>query len=107
LLESTLVIAMGEFGRTPRLNRESGRDHWPFCYSIVLAGGGVRGGTIFGASDKLGAYPDSDPVTPGDLAATIFWRFGLDPGAEIRDTSRRPYRLAEGRPLTALFGGHV
>jgi hypothetical protein len=103
LLDSTLVIAMGEFGRTPKLNRDGGRDHWPNCYSAVLAGGGVRGGTAYGTSDKLGAYPDADPVTPGDLAATLFWRFGLDPESEIQDLTGRPYRLAEGKPIRALF----
>ena len=61
LLEETLVIAMGEFGRTPKINGNAGRDHWPNCYSIVLAGGGVRGGITYGSSDKMGAYPDSDP----------------------------------------------
>ena len=105
LLDSTLVIAMGEFGRTPRINGTKGRDHWPFCYSAVLAGGGVRGGAVYGASDKLGAYPDLDGVTPGDLAATLFWRFGLDPAAEVRDLDGRPYRLAEGRPILELFEG--
>ncbi|HEX4609870.1 MAG TPA: DUF1501 domain-containing protein, partial [Urbifossiella sp.] len=81
LLDSTLVVAMGEFGRTPRINREGGRDHWPDCYTVVLAGGGVTGGAVYGASDRIGAYPAADPVTPGDLAATIYWRFGLDPAA--------------------------
>jgi hypothetical protein len=104
LLDSTLVIAMGEFGRTPKINKDAGRDHWPYCFSVLLAGGGVRGGTIFGASDKLGAYPDLDPVTPADLAATLFWRFGLDPRTEILDLTRRPYRLAEGDPIHRLFG---
>jgi hypothetical protein len=104
LLDSTLVVAMGEFGRTPRINATAGRDHWPFCFSAVLAGGGVRGGMIHGASDKLGAYPDLDAVTPADLAATIFWRFGLDPSSEINDLTGRPYRLADGRPICGLFG---
>jgi uncharacterized protein (DUF1501 family) len=103
LLETTLVVGLGEFGRTPRVNPGGGRDHWPDCFSIVLAGGGVHGGAIHGASDKLGAYPDADPVTPGDLAATLFWRFGLDPATDIRDLTGRPYRLAEGRPITRLF----
>jgi uncharacterized protein (DUF1501 family) len=94
---------MGEFGRTPKINKSGGRDHWPDCYSIVLAGGGVSGGTVYGTSDKIGGYPASDPVTPGDLAATIFWRLGLDPAAEIRDLTGRPYRLAEGEPLRKLF----
>jgi hypothetical protein len=105
LLGSTLVIAMGEFGRTPTINPQAGRDHWPHCYSAVLAGGGVRGGTVYGASDKLGAYPDLDGVSPADLAATLFWRFGLDPSTEIRDLGGRPFRLADGSPLRALFEG--
>ncbi len=103
LLDSTLVVAMGEFGRTPKINVSAGRDHWPDCYSAVLAGGGVSGGAVHGASDRIGAYPALDPVTPGDLAATIFWRFGVDPAAEIRDQTARPFRLAEGCPLTRLF----
>ena len=105
LLDSTLVIALGEFGRTPKINGQAGRDHWPFCYSAVLAGGGVRGGTVYGASDKIGAYPDRDGVSPGDLAATLLWRFGLEPTTEVLDLSGRPYRLAEGQPLRALFAG--
>src|SRR5207249_9724100 len=68
LLESTLVVALGEFGRTPQINKSAGRDHWPDCFSVVLAGGGVKGGTVYGASDRIGAYPATDPVTSGDLA---------------------------------------
>jgi uncharacterized protein (DUF1501 family) len=104
LLESTLVVALAEFGRTPQINKSAGRDHWPDCYSMVLAGGGVHGGQIYGASDRIGAYPALDPVTPGDLAATLFWRFGMGPRAEIRDLTGRPYSLAEGEPLHKLFG---
>jgi Protein of unknown function (DUF1501) len=104
LLESTLVVAMGEFGRTPKINPSAGRDHWPDCYTAVLAGGGVRGGAVHGASDKIAAFPKSDPVTPGDVAATIFWRFGIDPRTEVRDQTGRPFRLAEGLPLARLFG---
>ena len=104
LLDETLVIAMGEFGRTPKINASAGRDHWPNCYSVVLAGGGVRGGTTFGSSDKLGAYPDTDAVTPADLAATLFRRFGLDPDREVIDLTGRPYKLADGQPIRALFG---
>jgi hypothetical protein len=103
LLDCTLVVVLGEFGRTPRINKNAGRDHWPDCYSVVLAGGGVRGGAVYGSSDKAGAYPDADPVTPGDLAATIFWRFGIDPSTEIQDSTGRPYRLAEGEPIRRLF----
>jgi len=104
LLESTLVVALGEFGRTPKINKNAGRDHWPDCYSITLAGGGIQGGSVFGASDQLGAYPALDPVTPADLAATIFWRFGLNPRAEVHDQAGRPHRLAEGKPIKQLFG---
>jgi hypothetical protein len=74
LLDSTLVIMLGEFGRTPKISSQGGRDHWPDCYSVVLAGGGIKGGLQYGTSDKLGAFPDLNPVTPGDLAATIYWR---------------------------------
>ena len=103
LLETTLVVALGEFGRTPRINTAGGRDHWPDCYSVLLAGGGVTGGAVYGASDKIGAYPAADPVTPADLAATIYWRFGIDPETEVRDVGGRPYKLSEGTPLRKLF----
>lgn len=104
LLETTLVIMLGEFGRTPKINGQAGRDHWPNCYSVVLAGGGVTGGAMYGTSDKLGAYPDLNPVTPGDLAATIFWRFGLDPQTQLHDMIGRPFHLAAGEPILNLFG---
>ncbi len=103
LLESTLVIALGEFGRTPRINKAAGRDHWPDCFSVVLAGGGVKGGVVHGSSDRLGAYPATDPVTSGDLAATLFWALGLDPATELHDLTRRPFPLAAGEPLRKLF----
>jgi hypothetical protein len=105
LLASTLVVALGEFGRTPKINGNAGRDHWPDCYSVVMAGGGVTGGAVHGASDRIGAYPASAPVTPADLAATIFWRFGIDPATEVRDQTNRPYRLADGEPIRGLFAG--
>jgi uncharacterized protein (DUF1501 family) len=103
LLDETLVIAMGEFGRTPKINPTAGRDHWPDCYSVLLAGGGVAGGRLYGTSDRIGAYPATDPVTPGDLAATLCWAFGIDPQQEIHDSTGRPFALATGRPLTELF----
>jgi hypothetical protein len=105
LLDSTLVVVVGEFGRTPRINRTAGRDHWPDCYSALLIGGGTHGGAVHGASDRIGTYPASEPVTPPDLAATIFWRFGIDPNTEIQDIDRRPYRLAEGEPVRGIFAG--
>jgi hypothetical protein len=104
LLDSTLVVAMGEFGRTPKINKDGGRDHWPDCYSVLLAGGGVRGGAVYGASDRSGALPARDPVTPADLAATIFWRFGIDPTSEIHDLTGRPWKIADGQPIRAIFG---
>lgn len=103
LLDSTLVVAMGEFGRTPTINKAGGRDHWPDCYSVLLAGGGVRGGAVYGASDRTGAFPARDPVTPADLAATIYWRFGIDPASEIHDLTGRPWRIADGQPIRSLF----
>jgi hypothetical protein len=104
LLDTTLVVAMGEFGRTPKINNQGGRDHWPDCYSVVMAGGGVKGGFVYGSSDRMGAFPATDPVSPADLAATIFWRFGISPYTEIHDLTGRPWRVADGQPITQLFG---
>ncbi len=103
LLDTTLVVAMGEFGRTPKINANAGRDHWPDCYSLILAGGGIQGGAVYGASDRLGAFPTIDPVRPADLAATIYWRFGFNSTIEIHDSFGRPHRIADGQPLTKLF----
>lgn len=104
LLDSTLVIATGEFGRTPKINGNAGRDHWPDCYSLLLAGGGIKGGIVHGASDRIGAYPSDSPVTPADLAATIYWRFGIDPSTFIHDQTGRPWHLADGQPIRGVFG---
>jgi len=103
LLDETLVVMTGEFGRTPRFNPQGGRDHWPHCFSVVLAGGGIKGGHVLGASDRLGAYPSADPVTPGDLAATLYHCLGVDPRTAIHDQQGRPYALAEGEPVWALL----
>jgi hypothetical protein len=104
LLDSTLVVGVSEFGRTPKVNGSGGRDHWPDCYTAVLAGGGVAGGAVYGASDRIGAYPAADPVTPADLAATIYWRFGFEPATEVIDQTGRPFKLTEGEPIRRLFG---
>eukprot|EP00456_Euglypha_rotunda_P044907 TRINITY_DN354_c0_g1_i18.p1 TRINITY_DN354_c0_g1~~TRINITY_DN354_c0_g1_i18.p1 ORF type:complete len:367 (-),score=60.66 TRINITY_DN354_c0_g1_i18:146-1246(-) len=104
LLDSTLIVATGEFGRTPQINNTAGRDHWPDCYTVLLAGGGVQGGAVHGASDSIGAYPAKDPATPADLAATIYWRFGFDPARHMHDRLSRPHHLADGEPLRGLFG---
>ncbi len=103
LLDETLVIMMGEFGRTPRFNDAGGRDHWPHCFSVVMAGGGIKGGQVHGASDRIAAYPASDPVTPGDLAATLYHALGVDPRTTILDHQERPYPLADGEPILGLF----
>lgn len=103
LLESTLVVVMGEFGRSPRINKNAGRDHWPQCYTVALAGGGIQGGSFHGSSDRIGAYPDSSPVTPGDLAATVLWRFGVDLKQNIHDQQDRPIPLANGSPIRSVF----
>jgi hypothetical protein len=103
LLAETLVVWVGEFGRSPRINKEAGRDHWPQCYTAVLAGGGVKRGFAYGSSDKNGAYPANDPVRPGDLAATLFHLLGIDPHTEIRDALNRPLPIATGNVLTGLL----
>jgi hypothetical protein len=103
LLDETLVVMMGEFGRTPRFNPQGGRDHWPQCFSVVLAGGGIRGGQVLGSSDKIAAFPASDPVTPGDLIATLYHCLGVNPQTLIHDMQDRPFVLADGEPLHGLM----
>lgn len=103
LLDETLVIWMGEFGRTPKINANISRDHWPKCYTVLLAGGGVQGGAVYGASDKYGAVPDRDPVTTGDLAATMYHALGIDHTTEVHDSLNRPLPIAKGRPVTEIF----
>jgi hypothetical protein len=103
LLDETLVVMMGEFGRTPRFNDAAGRDHWPHCFSVVMAGGGIKGGQVYGASDRVAAFPSSDPVSPEDLLATIYHRLGVDPHALIHDQQDRPFPLADGQPILGLM----
>jgi hypothetical protein len=104
LLDETLVVWMGDMGRTPRINGSAGRDHWSFCYSVVMAGGGIRGGQIYGSSDRSAAYPSTNPVGPGDIAATIYHCLGIDPRAHLTDQQGRPLVVGTGRPLHALVG---
>lgn len=104
LLDETLVVAGGEFGRTPRVNSGAGRDHWPWVYSTFLAGAGVRGGAVHGSSDRYGAFASNNPVGPGDLAATIYQCLGLNPQTEIHDRLGRPFPLALGQPIQAIIG---
>ncbi|MCS7014633.1 MAG: DUF1501 domain-containing protein [Gemmatales bacterium] len=103
LLSETLVAMFGEFGRTPRINNTMGRDHWGPCQSAVLAGGGIRGGQVYGASDKHAAYPVEHSVTPDDLLATIYYALGLAPDSEIHDSQGRPWRITHGQPILALW----
>jgi Protein of unknown function (DUF1501) len=103
LLDETLVIMMGEFGRTPRFNDAAGRDHWPHCFSVVMAGGGIKSGQAYGASDRIAAYPSLDAVTPEDLLATIYHRLGVDPHSVIHDQQDRPFPLADGHPILGLI----
>jgi len=100
LFERTLVVLMGEFGRTPKINAAAGRDHWNFCYSLMLAGGGVRQGYVHGASDKTGAFPADKPVLPAEIIATIYDLLGVPADYEFKDPADRPYRLVPwGDPI--------
>lgn len=103
LLKETLVVWMGEFGRTPNINANASRDHWPQCYTVMLAGAGVKKGFVYGASDKSGAYPAENPVRPEDLAATIYYILGIDPHTEVRMAGNRPVAIAEGNPITGIL----
>lgn len=104
LLDETLVVCLGEFGRTPRINAQAGRDHWAACNTVVLAGGGVIGGRVHGASDRWAAYPSTMPVTPEDLAATIYHALGIDLATPLVDPVGRPTPLCTGQPVRALYG---
>jgi hypothetical protein len=103
LLDETLVVMLGEFGRTPQINKAVGRDHWGPCQSIVLAGGGVKGGMVHGASDRIAAYPTRDPVSPEDLIATVYETMGLPPETLIRDEVGRPPRISDGEVVAAAL----
>ena len=104
LLDETLIVWMGEFGRTPKINKNESRDHWPQCYTALLAGGGVQGGSIYGSSDEHAMYPAEHPVRPDDLAATIFYLMGIDPGTEVMDVSNRPLMISQGNPVLDIIG---
>lgn len=111
LLDETLVIWTGEFGRTPRIGQvnsdagagSDGRDHWPGCFTSVLAGGGIRGGQVYGSSDKHAAYPSSNAVRPMDLVATVYHALGVPQQLELRDHLGRPQVVCPGQPLMPLF----
>lgn len=99
MLEETLVVTMGEFGRTPKLNTRGGRDHWPRVFSVALAGGGIRGGQIVGSSDRVGESPHDRPVTPKDLAFTIYTLLGVDPTKLLMTSDGRPVAINQGGSL--------
>jgi hypothetical protein len=111
LLATTLVLVLGEFGRTPRIGQvvmndatdRAGRDHWPHAYTVLTAGGGVRGGRVHGASDARGAHVVDGPVSPPDLQATVLHALGLPAGAVIHDRQGRPHHASAGTPITGLF----
>ncbi len=110
LLDDTLVILTGEFGRTPKIsfqpgdkNKQPGRDHWAACYTTLFAGAGVKGGSVIGKSDKIGAYPLSVPFSPDDLGATVYNTLGIDPASEVVDRQKRPSQLNRGKIMDCLF----
>ena len=99
------TVMLGEMGRTPQATGRWGRGHWSYCFPAVFAGAGVRGGTLYGRSDKDAAYPAEHPVSPEDLACTVFDALGIDPHGFIPDRQNRPVMLVDGgRPLRELFG---
>jgi arylsulfatase A-like enzyme len=105
LLDETLVVCLGEMGRTPQATSRWGRGHWSTLFPAVLAGGGIRGGVVYGRSDKDAALPVEHPTSPEDLAATILHALGIDPELRVRDVQGRPVPLVDGgRPLVKLFG---
>jgi hypothetical protein len=112
LLDETLVVVMGEFGRTPKIGqitssagaaKNNGRDHWPYCYTVLLAGAGVKAGMIHGSSDRIGAYPSENPVGPEDVAATVYDALGIDLTLELHDGQNKPYTLCSGQPIRAVL----
>jgi hypothetical protein len=113
MLDETLVIWTGEMGRTPRVGQsvvggagagKDGRDHWPHCFTSILAGGGVKGGVLHGASDRYAAHPAESPTPPADLAATVYHLLGVDPSSPLVDRLGRPQALCEGKPIQAVIG---
>jgi arylsulfatase A-like enzyme len=105
LLDETLVVWMGDFGRTPRITKPwASRDHWPYAFSMLMAGGGIRRGAVFGATDAQAAYVTADPISPADLTATIFDALGVDHRARVQNQAGQPHRLSTGRPVRELFG---
>jgi hypothetical protein len=106
LLDETLVVLISDFGRTPRVNKDAGRDHWTYCYSVVFAGAGIHGGSVHGASDRDAAFVKDHPVSPADICATIYTCLGIDPETLIHDRTGRPQPVAlGGRPIRGILAG--
>jgi hypothetical protein len=105
LLDSTLVICTGEFGRTPKINPAGGRDHWPQCWTIVLAGGGIKGGQVYGSSDDIGAAPKDNPVPPARVAATVYHALGIPLELNLPGPQSRPIPVVDRgtEPILELF----
>jgi uncharacterized protein (DUF1501 family) len=105
MLERTVVYCAGEFGRTPRINSQAGRDHWSRSMAVFLAGGGVHGGSVYGATDANGMVPEIDSCSPADVAATVLHLLGIEPSRELRTLSSRPLAIfREGKILEGLIG---
>jgi hypothetical protein len=104
MLDETLVVAMGEFGRTPKINAAKGRDHWGACQSVLFAGGGIKRGFVYGKSDEHAAFPAENPVRPEDLHATLYQALGIPPDSLIYDPEQRPHPITTGKPIEAIFG---
>ena len=105
LMQDTLVVMLGEFGRTPKINADKGRDHWGHCFFGLFAGGGVRAGNVIGKSDKVGAYPATAAYSPNDFGATVYDALGITPSVEVRDRFDRPVRLNRGEVIDSLYNG--
>ena len=104
-LDETLVVVAAEFGRSPKITRSNaGREHWPECFSVLFAGGGIKGGQVYGKSDKIAGRPETNPTTPAEFTATIYHCLGIDPHAETHDAGGRPMILSKGDPIRALVG---
>ena len=104
LLKETLVIVMGEFGRSPKITvANAGREHWPFVFTILMAGAGLPGGRVYGASDKIGGYPTEKPIRPGELAATVFHALGVDPASQVLTSQDRPWTICDDKPVLDLW----
>ena len=102
LLEETLVVFLTDFGRTPKINNNGGRDHYPAVFSLALAGGGIQGGQVYGSSDTNGAHPASDACSPADFHATVYKAMGIDHHSELTDQLDRPFQICDGTPLPLL-----